>query len=117
MAIDPDKPMVALTFERWPKAGDYRSNLDILVNTTRGQRSLSSAGGSVTRRSRKILRRAAAQGSEIAKPYWSHNFTAGKNYVGVRYEIKNTNQQFSISLARIALLPPAGARTTTRQCA
>ena len=50
MYIDPDKPMVALTFDDGPKPGVTDEILDILKNTTSALRFLSSASACTSRR-------------------------------------------------------------------
>lgn len=92
MAIDPNKPMVALTFDDGPKQGITDKILDILdeYNARATFFVLGWRLGDPLKQD--ILRRAAAQGSEIANHTWSHELLPGHSYVGVRYEIKNTNQ-------------------------
>lgn len=92
MAIDPDKPMVALTFDDGPKQGITDQILDILDEYNARATFFVLGWRLGDPEKQEILRRAAAQGSEIANHTWSHTLLPGKNYVGVRYEIKNTNQ-------------------------
>ena len=92
MAIDPDKPMVALTFDDGPKQGITDQILDILDDYDARATFFVLGWRLGDPEKQEILRRAAAQGSEIANHTWSHTLLPGKNYVGVRYEIKNTNQ-------------------------
>ena len=111
--IDPDKPMVALTFDDGPKQGITDRILDILdeYNARATFFVLGWRLGDEVKQD--ILRRAAAQGCEIANHTWSHTLLPGQNYVGVRYEIKNTNKAiFDIIGAYPHCIRPPGGQNT-----
>ena len=91
MAIDPDKPMVALTFDDGPTPGVTDQILDVLAQYN-ARATFFVCGWRFAREECKtILKRIAAQGCEIGNHTWSHIKLLEQNYVGVRYEIENTN--------------------------
>lgn len=113
MYIDPNKPMVALTFDDGPKQGITDKILDILdeYNARATFFVLGWRLGDEVKQD--ILRRAVAQGSEIANHTWSHELLPGQNYVSVRYEIKNTNKAiFDIIGAYPHCFRPPGGQYT-----
>ena len=91
MSIDPDKPMVALTFDDGPTPGVTDQILDVLAQYN-ARATFFVCGWRFEREECKtILRQIAALGCEIGNHTWSHAKIPGQNYVGVRYEIENTN--------------------------
>jgi len=113
MAIDPNKPMVALTFDDGPVVGITDKILDILEENNARATFFVLGWRLGDKEKQEILRRAVAQGSEIANHSWSHGLLPGQNYVSVRYEIKNTNKAIVdiIGVQPHCFRPPGGQYT------
>lgn len=113
MQIDPDQPMVALTFDDGPKPGVTDEILDVLEQYN-ARATFFVLGWRLDQKSNQnILRRAVVLGCEIGNHTWSHNRLPGQNFVSVRYEIENTNDAVvSITGAKPRCFrPPGGVYT------
>ena len=113
MAIDPDKPMIALTFDDGPTPGVTDQILDVLAQYN-ARATFFVCGWRFEREECKtILRQIAASGCEIGNHTWSHAMIQGQNYVGVRYEIENTNDIiFETTGVRPRCFRPPGGRNS-----
>ena len=113
MTIDPNKPMVALTFDDGPKPGITDKILDVLEQYN-ARATFFVLGWRLGREENKdILRRATALGCEIGNHTWSHKMLSTENYVGVRYEVKNTNKIiFDITGVNPHCLRPPGGQNS-----
>ena len=113
MAIDPNKPMVALTFDDGPINGITDQILDILEDYNARATFFVCGWRFKHDENKDILRRAVALGCEIGNHTWSHHMLPGQNYVGVRYEVQNTNKViFDITgVLPHCLRPPGGDNT------
>lgn len=113
MDIDPDKPMVALTFDDGPRPGVTDQILDVLEQYN-ARATFFVLGWRLNREAnQQIVRRAAALGCEIGNHTWAHRKLVGQNYVSVRYEIENTNDAVfnTIGVKPRCFRPPGGTYT------
>lgn len=110
MYIDPDKPMVALTFDDGPMPGVTDRILDILeqynVRATFfvcGWRFKNEAAG-------PIVRRAVSLGCEIGNHTWAHDDMTELNIVAKRRTVTDTNKVIFDEAGYVvhALRPPGG---------
>ena len=113
MAIDPNKPMIALTFDDGPIYGITDKILDVLEQYNARATFFVLGWRFRHEESNDILRRAVALGCEIGNHTWSHDRLPGQNYVGVRHEVVNTNKViFDIAgVLPHCLRPPGGQNT------
>ena len=113
MAIDPNKPMVALTFDDGPKPGITDKILDVLEQYN-ARATFFVLGWRFGREGKEdILRRAVALGCEIGNHTWSHDRLPGQNYVAVRNEIRNTNKVvYDIAGVQPHCFRPPGGQNT-----
>lgn len=113
MAIDPNKPMVALTFDDGPKPGITDKILDVLEQYN-ARATFFVLGWRFGREGKEdILRRAVSLGCEIGNHTWSHDRLPGQNYVAVRNEIRNTNKVvFDITGVQPHCFRPPGGQNT-----
>ena len=113
MTIDPDKPMVALSFDDGPIAGVTDKILDILQKYNARATFFVCGWRFKHKQNQEIIRRMAALGCEIGNHTWSHARLSEQNYVSVRYEIENTNDAvFSATGVRPRCFrPPGGVNT------
>lgn len=113
MAIDPNKPMVALTFDDGPIYGITDQILNILEENNARATFFVCGWRFGHDENKDILRRAVALGCEIGNHTWSHNMLPGQNYVSVRYEVQNTNKViFDIAGVHPHCLRPPGGQNT-----
>ena len=113
MAIDPSKPMVALTFDDGPIYGITDKILDVLEQYNARATFFVLGWRFRHEENNDILRRAVALGCEIGNHTWSHDRLPGKNYVGVRQEVLNTNKViFDIAGVQPHCLRPPGGQNT-----
>jgi len=113
MSIDPNKPMVALTFDDGPKPGITDKILDILEQYNARATFFVLGWRLGLEDNKDILRRAVSLGCEIGNHTWSHRMLPTENYVGVRYEVKNTNKAvFDIAHVEPHCLRPPGGQNT-----
>ena len=111
MAIDPDKPMVALTFDDGPYPGSTDQVLDVLEENNARATFYVCGWHFEHEKNQDILRRMAALGCEIGNHTWSHRNLLKQNYVSVRYEVKNTNDIiYQIAGVHPRTLRPPGGR-------
>ena len=113
MQIDPDKPMVALTFDDGPAPGVTDKILDVLEENN-ARATFFVCGWRLDKEKNKdILLRAASLGCEIGNHTWSHEKLVVQNYVSVRYEIENTNKAIEgiIGIKPRCFRPPGGVNT------
>jgi peptidoglycan/xylan/chitin deacetylase (PgdA/CDA1 family) len=112
MFIDPDKPMVALTFDDGPMPGVTDQILDILeqynVRATFfvcGWRFKKEEPGD-------IMRRAVALGCEIGNHTWAHHDMEEQNIMEKRWAVKETNKVVfdETGFVMHALRPPGGSK-------
>lgn len=113
MAIDPDKPMVALTFDDGPIPGITDQILDILEENNARATFFVLGWRLGDEKKQEILRRAVSLGCEIGNHTWSHRKMLGQNYVGLRHEVLNTNNKvFDITGTYPHCLRPPGGQYT-----
>lgn len=110
MYIDPDKPMVALTFDDGPKPGVTDKILDILEQYHVRATFFVCGWRFDSPESWAIAQRAVALGCEIGNHSWSHEDLQRRNYVAVRRSVQETNDKiFEITgYHPHSLRPPAG---------
>ena len=113
MTLDPDKPMVALSFDDGPVAGVTDKILDVLQEYN-ARATFFVCGWRLTEeKNGEMLRRMAALGCEIGNHTWSHRMLAEQNFVGVRYEIENTNDAvYKATGVRPRCFRPPGGRNS-----
>jgi peptidoglycan/xylan/chitin deacetylase (PgdA/CDA1 family) len=113
MAIDPDKPMVALSFDDGPTPGVTDKILDVLAQYN-ARATFFVCGWRFEREANQdILRRIAANGCEIGNHTWSHKNLLGQNYISAQYEIEYTNDIIyeTTGVRPRCLRPPGGQNT------
>jgi len=113
MAIDPNRKMVALTFDDGPKQGITDKILDVLEQYN--VRATFFVLGWRLRDEVKqdILRRAVSLGCEIGNHTWSHLLLPDQPYMCVRNEVQNTNKTI-IDITGVqprCFRPPGGQNT------
>lgn len=108
--IDPNKPMVALTFDDGPKPGVTDKILDILEQYHARATFFVCGWRFHSPESWAIAQRAVALGCEIGNHSWAHEDLYQRNYVAVRQSIEDTNDKiFEITGYRPhSMRPPAG---------
>lgn len=113
MFIDPNKPMIALTFDDGPMPGVTDKILDILEQYNARATFFVCGWRFGREENHAILRRMAALGCEIGNHSWSHRQLPGQNFVSVRYEINNTNDVIAelTGVRPHCFRPPAGVNT------
>lgn len=113
MFIDPNKPMIALTFDDGPVPGVTDKILDVLKQYNVRATFFVCGWRLDKEENRDLLRKIAAQGCEIGNHSWSHRKLLGQNFVSVRYEINNTNDViFDITgIQPRCFRPPGGGNT------
>lgn len=92
MRIDPDKPMVALTFDDGPMPGVTDRILDILARYNARATFFVCGWRFQNEQVQQIARRAVALGCEIGNHSFDHRDMLRLNIVEKRNEIQNTNQ-------------------------
>lgn len=113
MSIDPNKPMVALSFDDGPIPGITDQILDVLVEYNARATFFVCGWRLEDEEHKNILRRIAASGCEIGNHTWSHELNKEQNYIGMRYEIENTNKIiFDTSGLRPRCFRPPGGRNS-----
>ena len=113
MTIDPDKPMIALTFDDGPVPGVTDRILDILEEHN-ARATFFVCGWRLAREeNRTILRRMGALGCEIGNHTWSHRKLPEQIYDSVRYEVNNTNEAIyeATGVRPRCFRPPGGQNT------
>jgi peptidoglycan/xylan/chitin deacetylase (PgdA/CDA1 family) len=110
MTIDPDKPMVALSFDDGPTAGVTDQILNILQKYNARATFFVCGWRFAEEKNREMIRRMAALGCEIGNHTWSHANISEENYVAVRYEIESTNDAVfeATGLRPRCFRPPGG---------
>lgn len=112
MGIDPDKPMVALTFDDGPVTGVTNKILDVLE-----QYHVRATFFILGTRLKKpeavaLVKRAITLGCEIGNHTWDHQILPGLNVSEIRFEIKSTNQiVYDTTGYTVRLLRPPGGST------
>ena len=92
MTLDPDKPMVALSFDDGPMAGVTDQILTILQQYN-ARATFFVCGWRLSQpKNQEMLRRMAALGCEIGNHTWSHAGLSDLNYIDSKREIENTNK-------------------------
>ena len=112
MGIDPDKPMVALTFDDGPVTGVTNKILDVLEQYH--VRATFFILGSRLKKPEAValVKRAITLGCEIGNHTWDHQILPGLNVSEIRFEIKSTNQiVYDTTGYTIRLLRPPGGST------
>ena len=105
--IDPDRPMVALTFDDGPVPGITDRILDILE--CYDARATFFVKGIHVKKGADLLRRAVAQGCEIGNHSWDHRIMTGLDKESLRREIVDVNKAvFEVIGVQIHLLRPPG---------
>ena len=113
MTLDPDKPMVALSFDDGPMAGVTDQILTILQQYN-ARATFFVCGWRLSQpKNQEMLRRMAALGCEIGNHTWSHANISEENYVAVRYEIESTNDAVfeATGLRPRCFRPPGGVNS------
>lgn len=112
MGIDPDKPMVALTFDDGPVTGVTNKILDVLEQYH--ARATFFILGTRLKRPEAValVKRAITLGCEIGNHTWDHQILPGLNVSEIRFEIKSTNQiVYKTTGYTVRLLRPPGGST------
>jgi peptidoglycan/xylan/chitin deacetylase (PgdA/CDA1 family) len=112
MGIDPDKPMVALTFDDGPVKGVTNKILDVLEQYH--ARATFFVLGTRLRKPEAValVKRAITLGCEIGNHTWDHQILPGLNVSEIRFEIKSTNQIiYDTTGYTVRLLRPPGGST------
>ena len=113
MEIDPDKPMIALTFDDGPTNGVTNVILDVLEKYN--ARATFFVVGSRVPGSEAILRRAVCLGCEIGSHTYNHDELAGLSEAEQRETVEKTSKAvFDACGYRIrSLRPPEGQNTAS----
>ena len=92
MGIDPNKPMVALTFDDGPVTGVTNKILDVLEQYH--ARATFFILGSRLKKPEAValVKRAITLGCEIGNHTWDHKILPGLNTSEIRYQMKSTNE-------------------------
>jgi peptidoglycan/xylan/chitin deacetylase (PgdA/CDA1 family) len=112
MGIDPDKPMVALTFDDGPVTGVTNKILDVLEQYH--ARATFFVLGTRLKKTEAValVKRAITLGCEIGNHTWDHEILPGLNVSEIRFEIKSTNQiVYDTTGYTVRLLRPPGGST------
>ncbi len=106
--VDPDKPMVALTFDDGP--GPYTDRLLRCLEENDALATFFLVGSSVSNY-RSTVARAADMGCEIGNHTWSHPSLTGLSADGIRSQMSSTNDAIRQATGKNATLmrPPYGA--------
>lgn len=121
--IDPDKPMIALTFDDGPSAVQTKRLLDILEkNNTHATFFVlgSNLEGSGRKDSRDVLKKVHEAGNEIASHTFAHKQLPKLSVSQINYEIDKTSEliKSAIGVEPTSIRPPYGALSdTVRQVA
>ena len=109
MDIDPDKPMIALTFDDGPTAGVTGKILDVLAKYN--ARATFFVVGNRIAGNESLLRRAVALGCEIGNHTWDHLNLKKASRDDAKASIEKTNEAvFDATGYRVkSLRPPEGA--------
>lgn len=91
MSIDPNKPMVALSFDDGPVAGVTDKILTILQKYNARATFFVCGWRFQHKQNQEMIRRMAALGCEIGNHTWSHERMPDLNYISARYQIESTN--------------------------
>jgi peptidoglycan/xylan/chitin deacetylase (PgdA/CDA1 family) len=112
MGIDPDKPMVALTFDDGPVTGVTNKILDVLE-----QYHVRATFFVLGVRLKKpeavaLVKRAITLGCEVGNHTWDHQILPGLGVSEIRFQIKSTNQIiYDTTGYTVRLLRPPGGST------
>ena len=112
MGIDPDKPMVALTFDDGPVTGVTNKILDVLEQYH--VRATFFILGSRLKKPEAValVKRAITLGCEIGNHTWDHAILPTIGVSEIRFEIKSTNQIiYDTTGYTVRLLRPPGGST------
>lgn len=112
MGIDPDKPVVALTFDDGPVTGVTNKILDVLEQYH--ARATFFVLGTRLKKPEAIalVKRAITLGCEIGNHTWDHSILPGLNVSEIRFEIKSTNRIiYDTTGYTVRLLRPPGGST------
>ncbi|MDR2712780.1 MAG: polysaccharide deacetylase family protein [Clostridiales bacterium] len=106
--IDPQRPMIALTFDDGPSK-HTRTILTILAENE--ARATFFVLGDRAKRDSEIIRRAVEQGSEVAGHSWSHKNLTKLSKAEIKQDLEKTNQEiYDISgIEPMLYRPPYGA--------
>lgn len=105
--IDPDRPMIALTFDDGPVPGITDRILDILAHYD--ARATFFVKGIHVENGADVIRLAVARGCEIGNHSWDHQILTGMDRESLRREITDTNKAvYAIIGVEMHLLRPPG---------
>lgn len=109
--IDPNKPMVALTYDDGPARNVTPRILKLLEDN--GGRATFFMVGIQVEKSMDIVKQVSDQGSEVANHTYHHKMMNKINPVELRYELEQNNQVISdaCGISPILMRPCGGART------
>ena len=110
MFIDPDKPMVALTFDDGPMAGVTDQILDILEEYNVRATFFVCGWRFKDEKAKDIIRRAVALGCEIGNHTWAHDDMEEQNIVEKLRTVEDTNKVVFDATGYVmhSLRPPGG---------
>lgn len=110
MYIDPNKPMVALTFDDGPKPDITDKILDILEQYHVRATFFVCGWRFKTEEVKDVARRAVALGCEIGNHTWDHEDMQKQNYAAMRYSVQRTNAVIyeTTGYTPRSLRPPGG---------
>ena len=111
MSIDPEKPMVALTFDDGPVPGVTDRILNVLEEYNVRATFFVCGWRYKSERVKAITRRAVALGCEIGNHSWAHQNMQELNIVAKRMTIKDTNKAVFDASGYVAhcFRPPGGS--------
>lgn len=107
-AIDPDRPMIALTFDDGPRTAVTSRILDSLQ--ANGGRATFFMVGSNVNANGSVIQRMAAQGCEVANHTHDHKYISKLNADGIVSQIVSTNQKIAAQcgISPVIMRPPGG---------
>ena len=110
MFIDPDKPMVALTFDDGPMTGVTDQILDILEEYNVRATFFVCGWRFKDEKAKDIIRRAVALGCEIGNHTWAHDDMEEQNIVEKLRSVEDTNKVVFDATGYVmhSLRPPGG---------
>ena len=117
MEIDPDKPMVALTFDDGPMAGITDQIVDILYAHNARATFFVRGGRCKFEETPGLLKKILGAGSEIGNHTWKHEILTCTNTKQMMNSIQRCNEDvFDATGYTITLLRPPGGKSNPEVC-
>ena len=107
-AVDPSRPMIALTFDDGPRTAVTSRILDSLQQN--GGRATFFMVGSNVEANAGVVRRMTEQGCEVANHTYNHRYITKIGADGIRSQVGSTNQKIAsvCGVSPVLMRPPGG---------